>query len=168
MVSEESVAAVVPLARIFLDVDDTLVDAQLRPRPLARELIVELHASGFEVHLWSGVGRRWEFVDRYDLRPYIAGCHLKPRFRYREHLADFGVPCIPDYVVDDYDEVVCVFGGWCIPPPLDPIAGDRRLLDVLYDLQDRFGLPRGFNHTGVVLLDAAPSGHGSPRRPGMA
>lgn len=165
---EESGAAVAPRARICLDVDDTLVDVQLRLRPLARELIVELYASGFEVHIWSGVGRRWEIVDRLGVRPYIAGCHLKPLSRYRERLADHGVPFVPDYVVDDYAEVVCIFGGWWIPPPLDPIDRDRRLLDVLYDIQDRFGLPRGFTQTGVALPDATPSGHGFPRWPGTA
>src|SRR5262249_1008220 len=135
MVGEDSAAAVAPRARICLDVDDTLIDAQLRQRPLARELIVELHASGFEVHIWSGVGIGWEVGDRLAVRPSIAGCPRKPLSRHRERLPDHGVTFLPDYVVDDYAEIVCVFGGWWIPPPLDPIEGDRRLLDVLYDVQ---------------------------------
>jgi hypothetical protein len=47
-----------PRGRICLDVDDTLIDVRLRLRPLAREVIAELQASGFEVHIWSGMGQR--------------------------------------------------------------------------------------------------------------
>jgi hypothetical protein len=67
---------------------------------------------------------------------------------------------VPDYIVDDYAEIVRVFGGWWIPPPTDPIDGDRRLLDVLYDIQERFGLPRGFTRTGFALGEVAPAGDG--------
>ena len=151
-----------PLGRICLDVDDTLIDWRLRLRPLAREMIVELHASGFEVHIWSGVGKRWEVIDKHDLRPYVAGCHLKPLYRHMERLKEHDVHFVPDYVVDDYADIVRVFGGWWIPPPSDPIHEDRRLLDVLYDIQDRFGLPRGFNKTQVALHNDTPSGDGRP------
>lgn len=147
-------------ARIFLDVDDTLVDWRFRLRPLARELIAELQASDFEVHIWSGMGKRWAIIDEHNLRPYIAGCHHKPLYAHRERLHEMGIDFVPDYVVDDYDEIVRVFGGWCIPSPKDPITDDRRLLDVLYNIQDRFGLARGFTQTGFLLEDASPTGEG--------
>jgi hypothetical protein len=134
-----------PLARIFFDVDDTILSWRHQLRPLTREVLAELSGSGFEVYLWSGRGRRWDVVEVHRLHPFIVNCFEKPLFRHLERLAELGVPLVPDYVVDDHQEVVAAFGGWCVPPPLEPLGDDRHLLDVLHDIQDRYGLPRGFN-----------------------
>ncbi len=132
-----------PLARIFFDVDDTILTWRHHLRPLTREVLAELSGSGFELYLWSGRGRRWEVVEVHGLRPFIVDCFEKPLFRHRERLAELGVPLVPDYVVDDHADVVAAFGGWCVPAPLEPLAEDRHLLDVLHDIQQRYGLPRG-------------------------
>jgi len=112
------------------------------------------------VHIWSGIGKRWDIIDMHALRPFVSGCHVKPLDQHRERLPLLQIDFVPDYVVDDYAEIVRVFGGWWIPPPHDQIESDRRLLDVLYDIQDRFGLARGFTYTGHALDDDSPSGDG--------
>ncbi|HZU78114.1 MAG TPA: hypothetical protein VFA70_15205 [Dehalococcoidia bacterium] len=149
-----------PRGRICFDVDDTLINWRLQARPFAREVIAELHRSGFEIHIWSGVGRRWDVIDRLDLRPFVSGCHTKPLYRHRERLAEHGIQFVPDYVIDDYAEVVEAFGGWWIPPPAHPIEDDRRLLDVLYDIQRHFGLPQGFRNSALALQPYGASGDG--------
>jgi hypothetical protein len=160
LTAEQSPNTASPLARICLDVDDTLIDWRIRLRPLAREVLAELKASGFEVHIWSGIGRRWDVIDLHGLRPLIDGCHRKPLDNHVARLAELEISFVPDYVVDDYAEVVRVFGGWWIPPPTPLLERDRRLLDMLYHIQETFGLPRGFTYTGLVLDDDTPSGEG--------
>jgi hypothetical protein len=128
--------------RIFFDVDDTILTWRHRLRPYTREVMAELSACGFEVYLWSGVGRRWEVVEVFDLKPFVRDCFEKPLFRHRERLAELGVPFVPDYVIDDDADIVRAFGGMCIPAPLEPLRDDRHLLDVLHDVQDRYGPPR--------------------------
>lgn len=123
---------------VFFDVDDTLITWNHRPRPFAQEVIAEAASRGFDIYLWSGAGVRWEVVDVLGLRPQIAGCFVKPLSRHRERLTELGVPCIPDHVVDDDDEIVRVFGGTHVPAPLEPLHEDRELLRVLDDLRLRF------------------------------
>jgi hypothetical protein len=129
-------------ARIFFDVDDTLVTWNWKLRPLTREVLAELTRLDFEVFLWSGRGRRWEVVDLFSLQTFVRGCFEKPLFRHRERLVELGVPFAPDFVVDDHVEVVDAFGGFCIPVPAEPLAEDRHLLAALHAIQDRFGLAR--------------------------
>jgi len=137
--------------RIFFDVDETLLTWNWRVRPLAREVFAELAASGFEIYVWSGRGRRWDFVEVAGLKPFVSDCFEKPIYRHRERLAELRVPFEPDYVVDDDAEIVACFGGWNIPEPLEPLLDDRHLLDVLHDIQKRFGLERGFVFTGDAV-----------------
>lgn len=125
-------------AAVFFDVDDTLMAWDHRPRPFARDVVIETAAMGFDVYLWSGVGVRWEVVDVFGLRKHVVDCCLKPLSRHRERLASLAVPCVPDHVVDDDDEIVRVFGGTHVPAPLEPLDEDRELLRVLDDLRARF------------------------------
>lgn len=115
--------------RVCFDVDDTLIDVNRRLRPFAREVFEDLRGRGFELFVWSGVGVRWEVVDVHGLRPFIAGCYRKPVSRHRERLAEHGVPFVPDFVIDDDQDVVDAFGGFCIPPPEFDFAADRHLLE---------------------------------------
>lgn len=124
-------------SRIFFDVDDTILTWDRRLRPFAREVIGELAGQGWHVYLWSGVGRRWEVLDVYGLRPHIRDCFEKPLSRHRERLPELGIPFIPDWVVDDDAEIVRVFGGTVVPAPLEPLAADRHLLRVLEDVAHR-------------------------------
>lgn len=125
--------------RVCFDVDDTLLTWDRRLRPFAREVIAAVAGGGLEVYLWSGVGRRWEVAHAYDLRPYVLDCFEKPLSNHRARLGELGVPFVPDYVVDDDEEIVRVFGGRHIPAPLEPLHEDRALLGVVDDLRDRFG-----------------------------
>lgn len=127
-----------PRARIFIDVDDTILTWNWRLRPFAREVLAELGAAGFAVYLWSGRGKRWEVVEAFELGAHVLDCFEKPLFRHRERLDELGVPFAPDYVVDDHAEVVEVFGGLCVQPPREPLERDRELLRVLDDLLPRF------------------------------
>lgn len=124
--------------RVFFDVDDTLITWNGRLRPHAREVVGELHASGAELFLWSGVGRRWGVAHAYDLAEFITECFQKPLSRHRERLADHGVPFVPDFVVDDDADVVAAFGGTHVPAPLEPLEEDRELLRVLLDFRLQF------------------------------
>ncbi len=134
-------------ARIFFDVDDTLLTWDHRLRPHAREVIGALAAGGFAVYLWSGAGVRWEVAWAHDLARHITGCFEKPLSRHRERLAGLGVPFVPDHVVDDDEDIVRVFGGTHVPAPLEPLHEDRHLLRVLADVAARFGLPA---HDGIL------------------
>lgn len=59
--------------KIFFDVDYTILglDNSLRPQTLDtfQALIDEQH----EVYIWSGMGERWEVVEKHELEPYISG-----------------------------------------------------------------------------------------------
>lgn len=125
---------------MFFDVDDTLLTWNHRLRPHAREVIAEVSAMGCAVYLWSGVGVRWEVVDVHELRRYVRDCFVKPLSRHRERLRELRIPCEPDHVVDDDEEIVGVFGGTHVPAPLEPLDEDAELLRVVPDLRMRFGL----------------------------
>ena len=137
-----------PIARIFFDVDDTLINWTGRLRPFAREVIVALVERGFEVYIWSGVGLRWDVIEAHGLRPFVSGCDEKPLHRHWERLDGLGIPCAPDYVMDDHEEIVTVFGGLHVPPWIEQLGPDRHLLRVLEDLQYRFELQPGFSLVG--------------------
>jgi hypothetical protein len=141
------------LGRVFFDVDGTLITWDRRQRPYARAVVAAVATRGFEVHIWSGVGRRWEVVDVLGLRPFVAGCHEKPLSRHHERLPALGIHAAPDHVVDDDEEIVAVFGGTHVPEPLEPLHADRHLLRVLANLERRYNLRPGFDHS---LLEQRP------------
>ncbi|MGE5596133.1 MAG: hypothetical protein ACM3S1_08875 [Hyphomicrobiales bacterium] len=124
--------------RICFDVDDTLIDFDRRIRPFAREVFEELHRCGFQLFVWSGVGVRWEVVEVHGLKPFVAGVHWKPVSRHRERLAEYGIPFVPDFVVDDDIEVVEAFGGFHIPQPEFDLISDRHLLDAYAAIVEAF------------------------------
>jgi len=124
--------------RICFDVDDTLIDFDRRLRPFAREVFEELHRAGAELYVWSGVGVRWEVVEVHGLKPYVSGCYWKPVSLHRQRLTEYGVPFVPDFVVDDDIEVVEAFGGFHIPPPSFNLREDRHLLDAYAAIVETF------------------------------
>jgi hypothetical protein len=117
---------------IFFDVDDTLITWDYRLRPHVREVFQQLRDDGHDVYLWSGLGKRWEVVERFALRDLILDCFEKPLFRHVERLGELGVPMRPDFVIDDHPEPVEVFGGYHIPAPRAPLDEDDQMLRV-YD-----------------------------------
>lgn len=127
-----------PVVRVGFDVDDTLIDHRGRLRAGCLEVFEELSGSGFQVFIWSGVGLRWEIADVHGLRPHIIGCYHKPISRHHERLAEFGVPFVPDFVVDDDLDVVRAFGGYHIAPPDHEFEEDRHLLRARDAVLQRF------------------------------
>jgi hypothetical protein len=127
------------VARVFFDVDNTVLTWDKRLRPFTREIFALLATSGFEVHVWSGIGRRPEVLHVHELWPFVTGCHEKPLSRHHDRIFELGVPCLPDHVVDDDEEVVSAFGGTLVPAPVEPLDEDRELLRVIDDLNMRFG-----------------------------
>jgi hypothetical protein len=102
---------------IFFDVDGTIVGSyDVKLRPMVREVFEQLRADGHTIYVWSGVGLRWEEIDRHDLRSLIAGCFWKPRWDHQARLPELGVNVLPDFVVDDHAEVVAAFGGVTVWP----------------------------------------------------
>ena len=104
---------------VFFDIDSTILgyyDMSLRPQ--AREVFEEIVAEGHHLYLWSGVGIRWEVVDRYKLHSLVLNCFRKPMTGDLSKvtdphsiLRDFGVTVRPDFCVDDYPEIVEAYGG---------------------------------------------------------
>jgi len=118
---------------IFFDVDDTLIasrDGSLRP--LAREVLKMLNDDGDSVYVWSGTGLRWAEIKEHDLGPYVRDCYIKPLVDHRNALISLGIVVEPDFVVDDYRDVVEVFGGHAIRPYVVADLGDRELT-VVYE-----------------------------------
>ena len=101
---------------IFFDVDYTILGLDYSLRPGVLETFQKLTADGHRVHVWSGVGLRDQVVKDHKLLPYVSGVYLKPIYKARERLGQLGVPLVPDFVVDDYPEIVEDFGGVCVWP----------------------------------------------------
>lgn len=128
---------------IFFDVDYTLVDWDGTLRPHVREVFERLVAEGHKVYLWSGVGLRWEVVDRYGLRDLVSDCYVKPLRDHQRELMRLGVLIQPDYVIDDHGEVVSAFGGYLIRPYYSyGNPNDTEMLRV-YDAINRYASENG-------------------------
>ena len=69
-----------------------------------------------KIYIWSGMGERWEVVNKFELNQYVSGVYEKPTHHFHERLEELGVPFEPDFVIDDYPEVVSAFGGVWVPP----------------------------------------------------
>jgi hypothetical protein len=55
-------------------------------------------------------------VEKHQLRPYVCGVYEKPTHHFHERLAELNVPFEPEFVIDDYPEIVAAFGGVWVPP----------------------------------------------------
>jgi len=112
---------------IFFDVDHTLIDLWDHLRPGVRELFARLHRDGHAIYLWSGLGKRWEIVERYRLRRFVTDCYDKPLYQYEQMLAPLGIDVRPDYVVDDHPHLVHHFGGLVVSRYLKEDLADREM-----------------------------------------
>ena len=101
---------------IFFDVDYTILGLDDSLRPGTQETLKQLKDDGNEIYIWSGMGERWEVVHKHNLTPLISGVYEKPTHHFHERLKELGVPVEPDFVIDDYPEVVAAFGGVWVPP----------------------------------------------------
>lgn len=102
--------------KIFFDVDYTILGLDDSLRPGTMETLTQLRDEGNEIYIWSGMGERWEVVEKFNLRPLISGVYEKPTHHFHERLEELGVPFEPEFVIDDYPEVVSAFGGVWVPP----------------------------------------------------
>ena len=122
---------------VFFDVDDTIVcswDGSLRP--LVKEVFEQIILDGHHIYIWSGVGLRWYEIDKHGLRSYIKGCYVKPLWDHRRRLALLGVDVEPHFVIDDYEEVVEVFGGHTIKPYFRRDPADQEMARVYEKIRD--------------------------------
>jgi hypothetical protein len=102
--------------KIFFDVDYTILGLDDSLRPGTMETLTQLKDEGNEIYIWSGMGERWEVVEKHGLKPLISGVYEKPTHHFHERLVELGVPFEPEFVIDDYPEVVSAFGGVWVPP----------------------------------------------------
>jgi len=112
---------------IFFDVDDTLITWDFRLRPQVREVFQQLRDDGHAIYVWSGRGKRWEVILKYQLSDLIVTCHEKPIEDHHNQLTALGVDVLPEFVVDDTYAVVHAFGGYWIAPPRRPFEQDREI-----------------------------------------
>ena len=102
--------------KIFFDVDYTILGLDDSLRPGTKETLEKLKSDGHEVYIWSGMGERWEVVEKHELGPFVSGVYEKPTHHFHERLSELKVPFEPEFVIDDYPEVVAAFGGVWVPP----------------------------------------------------
>ena len=105
---------------IFFDVDETILGYDGSLRPLVHETFKVLIEEGHRIYVWSGVRTadtvRREVVEAYGLSGYVTDCFQKPRFDYLAQWQRTGVEIQPDFIVDDYPDIVEAFGGILIKP----------------------------------------------------
>ena len=101
---------------IFFDVDYTILGVDNSLRPGTGKTFAKLVEDGHLVYVWSGSGLRWPVVRGNNLEGYVSGVYNKPTFHYQERLEELGVDVPPEFVIDDYPEIVSVFGGVWVPP----------------------------------------------------
>jgi hypothetical protein len=105
---------------IFFDVDETILGYDESLRPLVKQVFQQLIDHGHRIYIWSGVRTgdavRINVVERHGLTPFVTDCFRKPLFDFREQWSLRGVDVQPDFVVDDYPEIVDAFGGVVVKP----------------------------------------------------
>jgi len=120
---------------VFFDVDYTLIADDGSLRPYVHEVFQKIKDDGHNIYIWSGVGIRWEVVNRHNLREYIETCYLKPLSDYKEALIDLGVDVMPDFVIDDHSGVAIAFGGVVVKPYYTRNPDDEEMLRVYDELK---------------------------------
>ena len=97
--------------KIFFDVDYTLLAMDGSLRPGTRDTFERLLDDGHDLFIWSGVGMRTADVERHELQDLVSGVYRKPIYDFINGLELLKVPHWPDFVIDDYPEIVDTFGG---------------------------------------------------------
>ena len=102
--------------KIFFDVDYTILGLDDTLRPGTTATFQQLLDDGHEIYIWSGMGERWEVIEKHCLQPFVSGVYEKPTHHYHERMAELQIPVEPEFVIDDYPEIVAAFGGVWVPP----------------------------------------------------
>ena len=121
---------------IFFDVDYTILGLDNSLRPQTKEIFQALLDENHLIYIWSGMGERWEVIEKHQLQPYVSGVYEKPTHHFHERLEELGVPFEPDFVIDDYPEVVAAFGGVWVPPYFFKRSPDKEMERVYRIAQD--------------------------------
>ena len=126
---------------IFFDMDYTILSATGRLRPRVIETFNQLREDGHSLYIWSGMGVRVEEVRDLGLLPLVQGVYEKPVQDYPRMLAGMvrrgELPTSPDFVVDDYPEVVSALGGVSVRPYVNDDPEDMemsRVYDAIHQL----------------------------------
>jgi hypothetical protein len=119
---------------IFFDVDYTLITWDVKLRPGVHEVFERLRADGHTIYLWSGVGPRWEVVKRFELHDHVADCFWKPLYNHHNRFEELGITVMPDYVIDDHQEIIDVFTGCRIAEPKMPLDRDTEMWRVYEEI----------------------------------
>jgi FMN phosphatase YigB (HAD superfamily) len=132
---------------VFFDVDHTLVMWDGRLRPHAHEVFQAIREAGHTIYVWSGVGIRHYDMKKHGLDEYVERYFVKPLHDYRERLPLYKVDVMPDFVIDDYPQVVEAFeAGYHISDILKP--DDRELLEVLRLIEETAHRPAAAAEAG--------------------
>ena len=113
------------LVNIFFDVDNTIITWDVKLRPGVHEVFTRLREDGHTIYLWSGMGPRWEVVQRFDLHEHVADCFWKPLHNHHARMEELGITIFPDYVIDDHVEIIHAFTGSHVPEPMLPLDRDK-------------------------------------------
>ena len=119
--------------KIFFDVDYTILGLDDSLRPGTMETLQKIKDDDHEIYIWSGMGERWEVVKKHNLEPLISGVYEKPTHHFHERLEELGVPFEPDFVIDDYPEIVAAFSGVWVPPYFFKRSVDQEM-DRIYQI----------------------------------
>ena len=126
---------------IFFDMDYTILSATGRLRPRVVETFNQLREDGHSLYIWSGIGVRVAEVRDLGLLPLVQGVYEKPVQDYRRMLAGMlrrgELPTSPDFVVDDYPEVVSALGGVSVRPYVNDDPEDREMARVYQAIHQR-------------------------------
>ena len=133
--------------KIFFDVDYTLLAVDGSLRPGARQTFERLIEDGHRIYIWSGVGLRTADVHRHDLKNLVSGIYKKPIYDFVNGLELLKVPHWPDFVIDDYPEIVDTFGGVLARPYFFRSQSDDEM-DHIYNVISDFAATGGSERVG--------------------
>ena len=77
------------------------------------------------------MGIRQREIENHGLDGFVKGYYIKPLYDYKARLPLFDIPVMPDFVLDDYHEVVQAFDGSGYAIPYICGDDDRSLMDAL-------------------------------------
>ena len=133
--------------KIFFDVDYTLLAMDGSLRPGTRQTFEKLIEDGHKIYIWSGVGLRTREIEGHDLQDLVSGIYKKPIYDYVNGLELLQVPHWPDFVIDDYPEIVDTFGGVLARPYFFRSADDDEM-ERIYDIINDFITTGGSKRVG--------------------
>ena len=96
--------------------DYTLLGLDGTLRPNSREIMQRLKDEGHMIYIWSGNGIRWPEVRKFKLEDLITDCFAKPIDELEKAIENDLLPVMPDFVIDDYQEVPAAIRGVWVSP----------------------------------------------------